>query len=166
MPFENLNNNHYLAEERTEVNNNLTALEATLNSRIKNLNAEGRQKYGSVGELNKLVINKVRDYRSNQPSLSSPDVDWDEFQNDYESREFLQGTIARLQNIIDGLSNNKILHDYDNYQAALTDYDFTKYKAATKAPGFENKVNDVAQFFNRTGSAGAAAKTADTTTAS
>ncbi|MBF4473791.1 hypothetical protein IRZ80_20605, partial [Flavobacterium sp. HJJ] len=66
----------------------------------------------------------------------------------------------------DGLSNNKILHDFDNYQAALTDYDYSKYKASTKAPGFENKINEIAQFFNRTGTTASATKTADTSTAS
>lgn len=166
MPFENLNNSHYLPAEKTAVNTNLTALEASLIPKIKNLNAEERQKYGSINEHNKLIVNKVKDYRTNQPTLSSPDVDWAEFQSDFDSRDFLQATIMRLQNLIDGLSNNKILHDFDNYQAALTDYDYSKYKAATKAPGFENKVNEVSQFFSRTSAAAATAKTADTTTAS
>jgi protein tyrosine/serine phosphatase len=166
MPFENLNNNHYLAAEKTAVNTSLKALETSLIPRIKNLNAEERQKYGSINETNKLIVNKVKDYRSNQPTLSSPDVDWVEFQNDFDSRDFLQATILRLQNLIDGLNNNKILHDFDNYQAALTDYDYSKYKAATKVAGFENKVNEMGQFFNRTGTVVPTAKTADTTTAS
>lgn len=166
MPFENLNSNHYLAAEKTAVNTNLKALETSLLARIKNLNAEERQKYGSINETNKLIVNKVKDYRSNQPTLSSPDVDWVEFQNDFDSRDFLQATITRLQNLIDGLSNNKILHDFDNYQAALTDYDYSKYKAATKVAGYENKVSEIGQFFNRTGTTAPTAKTADTTTAS
>nr|WP_315258443.1 hypothetical protein [uncultured Flavobacterium sp.] len=166
MPFENLNNNHYLPTEKTAVNNNLAALEASLIPKIKNLNAEERQKYGSINETNKLIVNKAKDYRSSQPTLSSPDVDWVEFQNDFDSRDFLQATILRLQNLIDGLSNNKILHDFDNYQAALTDYDYSKYKATTKVAGFENKVSEMGQFFNRTGTVAPTAKTADTTTAS
>ncbi|MBF4473015.1 hypothetical protein IRZ80_16610, partial [Flavobacterium sp. HJJ] len=75
----------------------MTALEASLIPRIKNLNAEERQKYGSINELNKLIVNKVKDYRTSQPNLSSPDVDWTEFQNDFDSRDFLQATIMRLQ---------------------------------------------------------------------
>jgi hypothetical protein len=166
MPFENLSNSHYLPTERTAVNTSLAALEAQLIPKIKNLNAEERQKYGSINETNKLIVNKAKDYRSSQPSLSSPDVDWAEFQSDFDSMDFLQSTILRLQNLIDGLSNNKILHDFDNYQAALTDYDYSKYKAATKVAGFENKVNEMGQFFNRTGTNAPAAKTVDTTTAS
>jgi len=147
MPFENLNNAHYAAAEKTAVGNSLTALETALKAKIKNLSAEERQKYGSVNEQNKLIVNKVKDYRASQPSLSSPDVDWVEFQSDFDSRDFLQATIGRLQTLIDGLTNNKILHDYDNYQAALTDYDFSKYKASTKATGYEGKVNAISQFF-------------------
>ena len=147
MPFENLNSIHYLAAEKTAVTTSLTALETALAAKMKNLNGEERQKYGSINEQNKLIVNKVKDYRVSQPGLSSPDVDWAEFQTDFDSRDFLQATIARLQSLIDGLNNNKILHDFDNYQAALTDYEFSKYKASTKSAGYEGKVDAIAQFF-------------------
>ncbi|PKB16551.1 hypothetical protein [Flavobacterium sp. 5] len=166
MPFENLNSVHFIAAEKTSVATHLAALEATLMPKVKNLSAEERQKYGSINEQNKLIVNKARDYRTSQPTLSSPDVDWVEFQNDFDSRDFLQSTILRLQNMIDGLSNNKILHDFDNYQAALTDYDYAKYKASTKVAGFENKVTAIGQFFSRTGTASAPAKTVDETATS
>jgi hypothetical protein len=52
-----------------------------------------------------------------------------------------------LQSLIDGLGNAKILHDYDNYQASLTDYEYSKYKASTDATGFQTKVAELAQFF-------------------
>ena len=161
MPFENLNNVHFIAAEKTSVATHLAALEATLMPKIKNLSAEERQKYGSINETNKLIVNKAKDYRTIQPALSSPDVDWVEFQNDFDSRDFLQATILRLQSMIDGLNNNKILHDFDNYQAALTDYDYAKYKANTKVAGFEKKVNEMGQFFYRPAAAPATAKTND-----
>lgn len=164
MPFENLTNNHFLPAEKTTVATAVASLETTLLPRIKNLSAEERQKYGSINETNKLIVNKAKEYRASQPTLSSPDVDWVEFQNDFDSRDFLQSTILRLQSLIDGLNNNKILHDYDNYQAALTDYDYSKYKASTKAPGFENKVSEMSQFFNRTGTTNATKKVEETPT--
>ena len=151
MPFDNLNNVHFLPAEKTAAWDAITALETALAAKFRNLSAEERKRYGSINEQNKLIVNKVLDYRNNQPALSSADVDWVEFQNDFDSRAFIQATISRLQNIIDGLNNNKILHDYDNYQAALTDYSYSQYKASTKAAGFETKVADIAQFFNRTG---------------
>jgi hypothetical protein len=67
--------------------------------------------------------------------------------NDYDTRAFIQVTMQRLQSITDGLNNAKILHDWDNYQASLTDYDFAKYKASTQAVGYQTKVSELAQFF-------------------
>jgi hypothetical protein len=151
MPFENLNNVHYTAAEKTATTTALNALETALAAKFRNLSPDERKKYGSINEQNKLIVNKVLDYHNNQPNLSSADVDWIEFQNDFDSRAFIQATIARLQSVIDGLNNNKILHDFDNYQAALTDYGYSQYKAGTKAAGYETKVNEMAQFFNRTG---------------
>lgn len=151
MPLENLNNVHYTAAEKTAVGTALTALEAALVAKLRNLTPDERKKYGSINEQNKLLVNKALDYRNNEPTLSSPDVDWAEFQNDFDSRTFIRSTIARLQSLLNGLDNNRILHDYDNYQAALTDYGYSQYKAGTKAAGFEGKVKDIAQLFNRTG---------------
>ncbi|MEP6931738.1 MAG: hypothetical protein ABI850_17070 [Flavobacterium sp.] len=150
MAIENLNSLHYTAQEKTIVANSLASIETSLAAKFKNLTPEERTKYGSVNEQNKLVINKVKDFRTNQPALSSPDIDWVEFQNDVDSREFLQNTIVRLESLVNSLKNNKILHDYDCYQVALTDYDYSKYKLGTKSPGFQVKVNEMAQFFKRT----------------
>ncbi|WP_264563486.1 hypothetical protein [Flavobacterium sp. N3904] len=151
MPLENLNGLHYTAAEKTAVGTSLTAIETALAAKLKNLSPEERSKFGSVQEQNKLIINRVKDFRNSQPALSSPDIDWVEFQNDVDSRDFIQSTIARLESIAQSLNNNKIMHDYDCYQAALTDYDYSKYKTGTKVAGFEKKVNELSQFFNRTG---------------
>ena len=151
MPFENLSTVHYTTVQKTAALEAITALEAALAANFKNLTAEERKKYGSINEQNKLIVNKALAYRTNQPNLSSADVDWEEFQNDFDSRTFIEATITRLQAVLEGLNNNKILHDYDNYQAALTDYGYSQYKAGTKAAGFETKVAEMAQFFNRTG---------------
>lgn len=149
MAFDNLNTKHFVATDKTEINAALTALEKALNPKFVNLSAEERKKYGSINEQNKLVVNKVKDYHQSNPNLSSPDVDWNEFQLDYEDREFIAMTLQRLLNLIDGLGNNKILADFDNFQAALTDYNYSKYKSTTKAFGYEEKCNELGQFFSK-----------------
>lgn len=158
MPLENLNGLHYTSAEKTSTNTLLTSLEAALSPKYKNLSPDERSRYGSVQETNKLIINKVKDYRNNQPALSSADVDWVEFLVDCDSRDFIQATIARLESVALSLKNNKILHDYDAYQSSLTDYEYSQYKNNTKAAGFEFKVNDLSQFFNRTGTTNKEAK--------
>lgn len=157
MPFTNFDSRHFDAAEKNAVTTALSQLEAALAGKLANLNADERIQYGSVNEQNKLIINKVKDFREVQPELSSPDVDWEEFARDYDTRNFIQTTMHRLEALSQGLSNAKILHDWDNYQASLTDYDYSKYKNSTQATGYQTKVNELRQFFNTGG--GAAAKT-------
>ena len=148
MSFNNLDNRHFSATEKTAINTVLANLELALADKLANLSAAERQQFGSVNEQNKLIINKVKSFHDAQPTLSSPDIDWVEFNSDYDTREYLQAAIQRLQSLIDGLVNAKILHDYDNYQDSLTDYDFSKYKASTNAVGFQTKVAELSQFFS------------------
>jgi len=101
------------------------------------------------------MVNKVNDYRNSQPAVSSPEINWVEFAVDYDSRVFLQASIHRLEELVNGLSTNKILHDYDSFKAARVDYDYSKYKADSNVAGFQTKVNELAQFFNRTGTTNA-----------
>ena len=85
--------------------------------------------------------------------------------NDYDTRAFIQATMQRLQSLIDGLNNAKILHDWDNYQASLTDYDYAKYKASTQAVGYQTKVSELAQFFTGGNTTSAKNTNTDNTTA-
>ena len=152
MAITNLNNTHLTATQLTDAQDALTQLETALQVINVNLSSEDRQKYGSINEQNKLLVNKVYDFNESQPTLSSPDVDWEEFNRDFTSRTNLEAIIARLDSLSTKLKNAKILHDYDNYQAALTDYAYTNYKAGTASPGFETKVNETKQFFSKTSS--------------
>ncbi|MCY1633353.1 hypothetical protein [Marinifilum sp. D737] len=148
--LKNLNSTHLSAEQIETINTNLGSLETTLVAILSNLSSDERRKYGSISEQNKLLVNKVNDYAINQPALKSPDVDWDEFTKDFNSRTVLEGIIARLENLLTGVRNAKTLHDYDNYQASLDDYAYTNYKVGTSASGFESKRNELKQFFSRT----------------
>ena len=88
MPFLNLNDKHFTAEEQNNIINVLQLLETALTPKLATLTANERITYGSVAEQNKLVINKVRDLHDSQVALSSPDVDWVEFEKDFQSRIF------------------------------------------------------------------------------
>ena len=147
MPFTNLENRHFTAAEKTTINGLLTQLETALANKTANLTPDERKKYGSINEQNKLIVNKVKDFRDNQPALSSPDVDWTEFVADFDDRTFKQAFLTRIATLKDGIENSKILQDFDNYQAALTDYDYAKYKASANAQGYSQKVVELGQFF-------------------
>ena len=152
MALTNLNNTHLAAAEVAAAKEALTALETALAIVNVNLTSEDRQRYGSINEQNKLLVNKVFDYHQSQPQLATTQVDWAEFNNDYNSRQNLEGMIARLEALITRLKNAKTLHDYDNFQAALVDYAYTNFMAGTGADGFENKQTELKQFFPRGGS--------------
>ena len=151
MPINNLNNAHLTEAQMNEIKTALSTLETALSALNVTLTPEERRTYGSVNEQNKLLINKVWDYRQNSPHLSQPDLDWAEFENDLKSRQFIENITHRVAAIVERLRNSKILHDYDNYQAALDDYAYTNYKAGSSAPGYETKMNELKQFFPRSG---------------
>lgn len=151
MPINNLNNSHLTNAQVTEIQNAITALENALAMLTVTLTPEERRTYGSVNEQNKLLVNKVWDFRRDSPNLSVPDLDWDEFENDYQSRQLMESIQNRLEALQERIKNTKILHDYDNYQSALEDYAYTSYKAGSQAPGYETKMNELKQFFARSG---------------
>jgi len=147
MPLTNLNSAHLTEAEVTAAQNALTELENALAIITVQLTPEDRQKYGSINEQNKLLVNKVKDFRQSNPNLSVSDVDWDEFDKDFASRHVFESLINRLNALLIKLQGAKILHDYDNYQAALDDYAYTTYRAATGADGYENKYNELKAVF-------------------
>lgn len=155
MGLTNLNSTHLSSAKITAAQDAIAALETALAEITFNLSSEDRKRYGSINEQNKLFVNKVYDYNQSQANLSSPEVDWAEFDKDHSSRNSMEAMISRLESLITRLNNAKTLHDYDNYQSALVDYSYTTYKAGTSAPGFEDKYKDLKQFFvkNSTSSA-------------
>jgi hypothetical protein len=138
--------------ERTQISDLIAELEGVLAGKLAALTEEERVRYGSVNEQNKLLVNKVRDYRQNSPQMSTPDVDWTEFESDYQSRIFLESCANRLKSLAYQIQSTKILHDHDNYQDALSDYAYAQYKKGAGEPGFAEKVAEIKQFFNRAGS--------------
>ena len=166
MPFLNFENRHFSETEKNDITAAMQTLQNLLSGKLATLTAEERQQYGSINEQNKLIVNKVKDYRDAQPALSSPEVDWEEFAQDYSSRSFLQSISEQLAEISRGLDNAKILHDWDNYQASLIDYQYTAYRNDSGSVGFHTKHTELKQFFSRTGTAGPGTKETETNTPS
>ena len=150
MPLINLRNVHLTPAELGTIKQAMADLETTLQGVDVQLTPEDRIRYGSINEQNKLLVNKVQDFHANSPELSVPEVDWDEFELDYNSRGNYESLIARLESLALNMRNAKILHDYDNYQSALADYSYTAYKAGGGTPGYETKMNELKQFFAKT----------------
>lgn len=148
MPISNLNNAHFSQPEQDAINKAWTEILTVLNAKSVNLNPEERQKFGSVAEKNKLVVLKTLEYHTNQPHLDCSDVNYTEVQADWADRSFMAGFISKMAEADIICNNIRITHDYDAYQAAKTDYNYTKYKMDTEpGAGWESKYNDLLQFF-------------------
>ena len=153
MPIDDLGNKHFSLQNMSEIDAYISGIEAVVMTIAPNLTDEERQKYGSINEQNKLLVNKVHDYASVSPHLCSPDVNWAEFERDYQTRQFADTRLLRLENVMKMLKDTKIVHDYDNYRDTLVDYDHAKYKSGTNTPGYTEKTKELSQFFPRTGTA-------------
>lgn len=145
----------FLTEEEIEqLKYHLAQIENILRGKLVVLSSKERSQFGSVNENNKLIINKVSQYHESEPSMSSPDVDWEEFTRDYKMRGFIEDFLLRMSSLMYDLESTKILHDYDNYRDALTDYAYAQYKNNSADGRFNQKVAELKQFFNRTGKKG------------
>ena len=155
MPFQDVIQQHFTTGHQSDFNSYMAQLETLLQPRLRNLSEEENQTYGTINEQNKLLVNKVRDYRNTQPALSSPDVDWTEFAADYGDRNFTSAASLRLDGLSKALTETRRLHDYDNYQNSLLDYKYTQYKNETQPGlGYDAKAAELKQFFPATGSGG------------
>ncbi len=153
MPFKDIIQKHFSAANQTLFNKIMDDMEALLQPNLQNLSEEENNKYGSINEQNKLLVNKVSDYRNTQPALSSPDVDWKEFAADAFDRSFLETAAMRIDALSKAMAETRRLHDYDNYQVSLLDYKYTQYKAETDpGSGYDSKAAELKQFFPGSGS--------------
>ncbi len=151
MPISNLGFKHITPQQIADFDAALNTLITIAGSVTQNLTAEERGKYGSIQEKNKAFANAVHDLSETQPELRTPDIDWVEFEADYADRKFADTRADRISTLMRMITDFKIVHDYDNFQDSLTDYDYSKYKSTTNTPGFTEKVNYLKQFFTNTG---------------
>lgn len=151
--MKNIIKTQFTPPERVAFKDLVSQMEAAVEGKLSALTEEERSRYGSINEQNKLFVNKTRDFHENSPAMSSPDVNWDEFNADYDARLFLESMANRLLSIAYQMQSTKILHDYDNYQDALDDYAYSQYKKGAGEAGYTEKVAELKQFFARTGTA-------------
>ena len=154
MPLKDLIQNQLSVDDIDSINKALANIQSIITGKMVNLTPEERQKYGSINEQNKLMVNKVNDVQTSHPQFDSAKVDWAEFTADFAIRGSLEKIISRLQSFAEQFYDTKILHDKDNYQQALNQYSYISYLADQNEPGITTVKEDIARFFNRTGAGG------------
>lgn len=151
MPLKDLIQNQLSEADLGSINAAIKDIQTAIAGKMVNLTPDERQRYGSINEQNKLLVNKVNDLRLSQPQFNSAKVDWAEFEADFAIRNNLEKIITSLQSVIEQLDDTKILHDNDNYQQALSQYSYISFLANENEPGVTTIKDELAQFFNRTG---------------
>ena len=148
--MKNLNAPHISDTEQQAILAVFDQLLTLLTPKFCQLSAEERQRYGSVNEQNKLLINKVFEFKQSQPNLSAPEIDWHKFEADHNDRVFLSQIIMIVESILYDIQSTKMAHDNDNYNAARIDYAYSEYRAKNDILGSLQKYNELKQFFSRT----------------
>lgn len=152
MPLENIAKNHFSDTEKQQLDDAINTILNIVGANTYNLSAKERSQYGKVGDQKKLLIDKVRDIQKNQPNLCSPDVDWEEFEADYQTRNYATQKLRELASVSLMLLNIRILHDRDNHLDALRDYRYAGYKNEFgNQVGYAAKIDSLKDFFPKTG---------------
>lgn len=154
MPLKDLIQNQLSKTDIDSINKALDNVQSFITGKMVNLTPDERQKYGSINEQNKLMVNKVNEVHSSHPQFDSSKVDWAEFSNDFAIRASLEKIVSRLQGLAEQFDDTKVLHDNDNYRQALDQYSYISFLADQNEPGITTVKEDIAQFFNRTGAGG------------
>src|SRR5436190_24156161 len=85
--------------ELTTIRTNFNAIKGILAPKFINLEPADRTRLGSVNEKNKLLINKVKDYRDNMPGLSNPEINWVNYAKNMNVRKNYMLVIDMLSEI-------------------------------------------------------------------
>ncbi|MES2544974.1 MAG: hypothetical protein V4548_08820 [Bacteroidota bacterium] len=152
MALYNLGLNHITDADLNILNNALETANNVLNNYVFNLTKSDKKKLCKVKEQNKMLINRVQEFRIASPALQSPEVNWVEFEKDYENRLQTEQLLSKIKAMEDVLLDIKALNDHDNYTDALRDYHYTKYKKQySNEGGFEPKYDALKIYFPNSG---------------
>ena len=152
MPLDNLAKNHFTEAEKQQLDAAITTILNIVSAHTYHLTPKERSQYGKIGDQKRLFIDKVRDIQKTQTNLCSPDVDWNGFEADFQTRQYAANKLSQLESISTLLLNIKILHNYDNLNDALLDYRYAGYKNRFgNQMGYEQKINSLKGFFPKTG---------------
>lgn len=151
MALENLISIEFTTEELTALDTHLDGIQQVLAGKTVNLTPEQRQQYGSIGNQNKLIVDKAKNYMEQHPNWVPNFIDKTEFDKDYNARQQMEERTQRLQNLTQQLLDTKTLLDHDNYTNTLSFYRMMRYLAGENEPGSKTVYEDMKVLFSRSG---------------
>jgi hypothetical protein len=150
MPSQNLAKMHMTPADKALSASLINQLLAVYAPYLRNLSPKENKKYGRINETKKLVVNKVNDYHQTNAALQIPDVDWVEFDLDFDSRKHFETTAIKLMGLAKAMTETRRIHDHDNFVNAMIDYHFAQYKDRTEqGTGYDSKVEEIKKCFSK-----------------
>ena len=149
MALENLISIEFTTEELTALDTHLDGIQQVLAGKTVNLTPSQRQQYGSIGNQNKLIVDKAKNYMEQHPNWVPNFLDKTEFDKDYTARQQMEERTQRLQNLTQQLLDTKTLLDHDNYTNSLSFYRMMRYLAGENEPGSKTVYEDMKVLFSR-----------------
>ena len=151
MALENLISIEFTEEELTALDTHLQGIQSVLTGKTVNLTPDQRRQYGSIGNQNKLIVDKAKIYMEQYPNWIPNFIDKVEFDKDYNARQQIENRTLRLQNLAQQLIDTKTLLDHDNYTNTLSFYRMIRYLANENEAGAKTVYQDMKSLFSRSG---------------
>ena len=151
MAIDNLISVEFTDQELTRLGNALNEIAQLLSGKVINLTPEERKQYGSIGDKNKVFVDKCKAYMEQDPTTVPNTLDKHEFDKDYKARQQMEEPLRKLLQLAEMLSDTKILLDFDNYNGSLSYYRYVKFLATQNTPGITSIYADLNQHFQSMG---------------
>jgi len=149
MALENLISIEFTTEELTALDTHLDGIQQVLAGKTVNLTPDQRRQYGSIGNQNKLIVDKAKNYMEQHPNWIPNFLDKVEFDKDYTARQQMEQRTQRLQNLTQQLLDTKTLLDHDNYTNSLSFYRMMRYLAGENEAGSKTVYEDMKVLFSK-----------------
>ena len=149
MAIDNMISVDFSDQELNKIENALNEVLQVLSGKVINLTPEERKQYGSIGDKNKIFVDKCKAYMEQNIDTLPKTIDKHEFDKDYKARQQMEEPLRKLLQLAEMLSDTKILLDFDNYNGSLSYYRYVKFLATQNTPGITSIYEDLRQHFER-----------------
>ncbi len=152
MALENLISINFTPQELKELDDHMAGIQNIFKGKTINLTTDQRRQYGSIGNHNKLIVDKAKSYMEQHPKWIPRFLDKEEFDRDHSAREQVESRVQQLTNLSQQLIDTKTLLDHDNYTNALSFYRMMRFLAGENEPGAKPVYEDMKVLFSKSSS--------------
>jgi len=149
MAIDNMISVEFTEQELTRLGNALNEIAQVFSGKVINLTTEERKQYGSIGDKNKIFVDKCKAYMEQNIDTLPKTIDKHEFDKDYKACQQMEEPLRKLLQLAEMLSDTKILLDFDNYNGSLSYYRYVKFLATQNTPGITSIYEDLRQHFEK-----------------